>query len=566
MSSLGEVQRIIGLSLNKIQMGRNQRGGLPLHKNLLVATVLNKARDVYMQETMYMNYRLMACGQFAGATHHSSDMEDEDTPEVEDYEEDSESDVEDEIDPTSTIPAAVTKKEYISQALSSCAAAPTANQVSVAGSTAAANSSCELNQQQQLSQSHNQQQSTSFLSALSASCGVVAAAVHHQQQQLQMQQQEKAAAAEQLQACSAANNSNNNISDEGFIDESDCDCDRRNFCQDSSENSRVPFQYCYTCAPFHPSNGRGPTLVSPGQSLTSGCVIPPQPTNPIVSAVKHLTADQPEDKLIYDLDSKSTKNSSPGMVNKRKRHISSEETQEAISTILPKKLKVSEEEDTEVDEKEDKDDLNDSGFQEENKYFHPAFRSPHPHHSPNGMEVEQITSLVSIFSFGQQLFNSGCIDRSLTAYSTASTPSSPTPETVDSPAGNEKLGVATGTTGEDEESGDESDSDTSSDSGHSSDDQNNVDDLNTTNIDTAVTNHNSDELPLVAPVLVASSNNNIANLVATTKNSCVADIAAESGKSGSNALVADDASNVVPCASLSSGAVVVPTAAMATVV
>ena len=60
MTSLGEVQRIIGLSLSKIQMGRNQRGGLPLHKNLLVATVLNKARDVYMQETMYMNYRLMA--------------------------------------------------------------------------------------------------------------------------------------------------------------------------------------------------------------------------------------------------------------------------------------------------------------------------------------------------------------------------------------------------------------------------------------------------------------------------------------------------------------------------
>ncbi len=372
MSSLGEVQRIIGLSLNKIQMGRNQRGGLPLHKNLLVATVLNKARDVYMQETMYMNYRLMACGQFAGAAHHATDLEDEDTPEVEDYEEDSESDVEDEIDPTSTTPAAVTKKEYISQALSSCAAAAAANQASVAGSTAAANSSCELDQQpQQLSQSHNQQQSTSFLSALSASCGVVAAAVHHQQQQLQLQQQEKAAAAaeQQLQASSAANNSNNNISDEGFIDESDCDCDRRNFCQDSSENSRVPFQYCYTCAPFHPSNGRGPTLVSPGQSLTSGCVIPPQSANPIVSAVKHLTAaEQPEDKLIYDMDSKSTKNSSPGMLTKRKRHISSEETQEAISSILPKKLKASEEaETTEVEEKEDKDDLNDSGFQEENK-------------------------------------------------------------------------------------------------------------------------------------------------------------------------------------------------------
>ncbi len=189
--------------------------------------------------------------------------------------------------------------------------------------------------------------------------------------------------------------------------------------------------------------------------------------------------------------------------------------------------------------------------------------------------MEQITSLVSIFSFGQQLFNSGCIDRSLTAYSTASTPSSPpSSEPVDSSAaGDGKHGAAATagtTTGEDEESGDESDSDTSSDSGHSSDDQNNVDDLTTTNLDTAVANDNSDELPaLVAPVLVASSgNNNIANLVATTKTSCVAEVAAESGKTGSIALVADDAcSSVVPGASLSSGGgVVVPTAALATVV
>ena len=95
MSSLVEVQRIIGLSLNKIQMGRNQRGGLPLHKNLLVATVLNKARDAYMHETMYMNYRLMACGQFAAQQELEEEEEEEASPEAEDYEEDSESDVED---------------------------------------------------------------------------------------------------------------------------------------------------------------------------------------------------------------------------------------------------------------------------------------------------------------------------------------------------------------------------------------------------------------------------------------------------------------------------------------
>ena len=117
MTSLGEVQRIIGLSLSKIQMGRNQRGGLPLHKNLLVATVLNKARDLYMQETMYMNYKMMT-GQFgagpmggmpnsclvdhsnmSGREDHEEEMED--TPEHEEYDEDSESDVEDECDITS---------------------------------------------------------------------------------------------------------------------------------------------------------------------------------------------------------------------------------------------------------------------------------------------------------------------------------------------------------------------------------------------------------------------------------------------------------------------------------
>ena len=74
--------------------------------------------------------------------------------------------------------------------------------------------------------------------------------------------------------------------------------------------------------------------------------------------------------------------------------------------------------------------------------FHPAFRG----HTPNnGMEVEQITSLVSIFSFGQQLFNNA---------DTSNQSSSPNKKTK-----------------EDEDS--DSDSDTSSDSGHSSDDHDN---------------------------------------------------------------------------------------------
>lgn len=389
MTSLGEVQRIIGLSLNKIQMGRNQRGGLPLHKNLLVATVLNKARDLYMQETMYMNYRLMACGQF---TPEPEEMEvDEDTPEVEDYEEDSESDVEDEVEST--------KKEYITQSISSCANTTT-HQATI---TNTSQNSCQVQQQYQQLPTCNSTSSSSQQD--------------HEETSITTSSYSSSSTP---QAAAAYN------SDEGFIDESDCDCDRRNFCTESE--SRVPFQYCYSCAPFHPSNGRGPTLVGP-QSTSSGCVLP------------QTTSHDQEDKLIYDMDSKSTRNQT-GSLLKRKRHISVEETQDAISSILPKKMK----EDT-------PGNLNDSGFQEENdnEYFHPAFRG----HNPNGMEVEQITSLVSIFSFGQQLLNSGCIERPQ-SYTTAEAKLTKKPK--------------------DTEDDSDSDSDTSSDSGHSSDDQNNSDD------------------------------------------------------------------------------------------
>ena len=72
--------------------------------------------------------------------------------------------------------------------------------------------------------------------------------------------------------------------------------------------------------------------------------------------------------------------------------------------------------------------------------FHPAFRDQT---GSNGMEVDQITSLVSIFSFGQQLFNG------------TDTAGQATP-------------VSKKTSKEEDDS--DSDSDTSSDSGHSSDD------------------------------------------------------------------------------------------------
>merc|ERR1719219_1454194 len=94
--------------------------------------------------------------------------------------------------------------------------------------------------------------------------------------------------------------------DEGFIDEPDCDCDARNF---STSESRVPFQYCYHCAPFHPSNGRGPTLVpSPCPSPTPA----PAPTSdstgaqPASASEVSAASQSPKEAVIYDMDSQST--------------------------------------------------------------------------------------------------------------------------------------------------------------------------------------------------------------------------------------------------------------------
>ena len=285
-SSLGEVQRIIGLSLSKIQMGRNQRGGLPLHKNLLVATVLNKARDLYMQETMYMNYKMMTgqfaaaasaasansanTGQMAGAEaasmHHPqhyhhygmvannmSEMADDDMEPVEaneaDYDEDSESDVEDECDVTSVPP-------NNNQNLASYPSPPLLCSSTTSSSISNA------------TQCHASLKTSNGPPA----CPVLQA-VDQQQQQPQPEPVPSA-------------------SDEGFIDEPDCDCDARNF---STSESRVPFQYCYHCAPFHPSNGRGPTLVPS----------PSSPTPSSNSAASHEA--QVCDSVIYDMDSQSTK-------------------------------------------------------------------------------------------------------------------------------------------------------------------------------------------------------------------------------------------------------------------
>lgn len=49
-----EAQRLISISLAKIASSRCVRGGVSLHKNLLVATVLQKARYIFMEEAFFL--------------------------------------------------------------------------------------------------------------------------------------------------------------------------------------------------------------------------------------------------------------------------------------------------------------------------------------------------------------------------------------------------------------------------------------------------------------------------------------------------------------------------------
>merc|ERR1719233_2540909 len=173
-------------------------------------------------------------------------MEDDDTPDTEDYEEDSESDVEDDNDSSSSKDYA---KDFVGPSCVPClpASSTTTTKVEAEGG---------------------------------APCAVTTTTVTTKNSI-----QPRAP----TPTCAITN-------DEGFIDESDCDCDARNFCEDGE--NRVPFQYCFSCAPFHPSNGRGPTLVGPQLPNSTTC------------AVAQPVAPEPEDKLIYDMDSKSTQNQS----------------------------------------------------------------------------------------------------------------------------------------------------------------------------------------------------------------------------------------------------------------
>ena len=383
-SSLGEVQRIIGLSLSKIQMGRNQRGGLPLHKNLLVATVLNKARDLYMQETMYMNYKMMT-GQFAAAAsaasssssggsnnssqmheamhHHSqhyhhhygmvgsacnnvnAETDDDMEPNVEaneaDYDEDSESDVEDECDVTSVPSVASSSHNNHNQNTYPSSMPSSMLLCNLPSSMAAPNASsphaAELSASQPLPNSNVANGQAPDAAAV-ASIGLLG---HHPGG---------------IGIGINVNEQTPSASDEGFIDEPDCDCDARNF---STSESRVPFQYCYHCAPFHPSSGRGPTLV-PSQSPTPNSSSAPSAATSCPSCPSSSSTCQPENSndaatvtadpaaaataLIYDMDSQTTKDSSEGSNlrgTKRRRNSSEDETDEFSQVESGKKRRES---------------------------------------------------------------------------------------------------------------------------------------------------------------------------------------------------------------------------------
>jgi len=529
MTSLGEVQRIIGLSLSKIQMGRNQRGGLPLHKNLLVATVLNKARDLYMQETMYMNYKMMT-GQFAAAaasatnnannnhgmqeqmhsahqhyhnygniavanamTHVHHDMADDDMEPVEaneaDYDEDSESDVEDDCDVTSVQTASANADTHTM----------TTNHMQYPPTTMASMLSLHMHMQQQQMQQHElqqqqqqqQQQQTQPQqpSPEQPAAPILPAAVMQPQHSHQQPQQQPPPPPPQPPAVV-------NTNDEGFIDEPDCDCDARNF---STSESRVPFQYCYNCAPFHPSNGRGPTLVpspcpSPTPTATSSSKAGEaggdsggvsNPTSPIGSC----------NPVLYDMDSQSTEVGSKipeAAARGTKRRCSSSDSLEEEDGASKKRR-----ESTETSPDTSRDE---SGYQSDSsqhEMFHPAFRGTTCSTNTNSeilaapssssgnctattgavgpgqtMEIDQITSLVSIFSFGQHIMAAAAAANSSNASAAAVSITNTTNTTSSSSEPKAEVEGEEEKKEKKSESSEDSDSesDTSSDSGHSSDD------------------------------------------------------------------------------------------------
>lgn len=226
-----------------------------------------------------------------------------------------------------------------------------------------------------------------------------------------------------------------------------------------------------------------------------------QPENSLSLGAAAASADHPVNAaaVIYDMDSQTTKDSSKERSNlrgtKRRRNSSEDETDEFSQAESGKKRRESTENIDNLNETLNSSQ-DESGYQSPsdsslNEVFHPAFRgspsctpssTPDPSNatvvqtdSPvangggngqNTMEIDQITSLVSIFSFGQHIMAAAAAKaatqkREFQEEEEEDEVSNKTSSSSKKPAGNKKS-----------ESSEDSDSesDTSSDSGHSSDD------------------------------------------------------------------------------------------------
>lgn len=119
--------------------------------------------------------------------------------------------------------------------------------------------------------------------------------------------------------------------------------------------------------------------------------------------------------------------------------------------------------------------------------FHPAFRGSEEASDPNNgntMEIDQITSLVSIFSFGQHIMAAAAAAKSRTANPSNNSSATPTEE-------EEKIEEKKSEASSEDS---DSESDTSSDSGHSSDNDNAKEELSCTST-AAATSANATTTP-----------------------------------------------------------------------
>jgi len=102
------------------------------------------------------------------------------------------------------------------------------------------------------------------------------------------------------------------------------------------------------------------------------------------------------------------------------------------------------------------------------KVFHPAFRHETGAGVPQNMEVDQITSLVSIFSFEQHIIAAGNNKDNDSTSSTTLTTTTTSGESISTSPDTEAGSLESEKKSPEDDS--DSESDTSSDSGHSSDD------------------------------------------------------------------------------------------------